>query len=183
MSTDDSAAPKSVSYLDWGIVAAGVLALIFSFVSYYSYNVTARTSGTVAHIHLGTVSAWNGFFGWFAAVLAVLGSALVAIDVLTPNVKLPVPRRLTGLAAYAAAVLCVLLALFFIPGVSGTFGLSSFKPLPLTFTVDKGHAGGYWLSLIVIIAGFVLSLMRFQATGGKLPGPLKNVPDISGPAK
>jgi hypothetical protein len=35
--------------------------------------------------------------------------------------------------------------------------------------VDTGRGAGYYLSLIVILAGAVLSFLRLRATGGKLP--------------
>jgi hypothetical protein len=34
---------------------------------------------------------------------------------------------------------------------------------------DTGVGIGYWLSLVVIVAGLVLSFLRFQQTGGVLP--------------
>jgi hypothetical protein len=165
--------PKSVNPLDWGILAAGALAFIFSFVSYYSYK--AKVSSGGVSFSSGTVhwSAWHGFFGWFAMLLALIGSALVAVSLFAPQVKMPVPARLAGLGAYALATLSVILALFVIPGDtggSGAFGVH----------VDKGHGFGYWISLIVIIAGLVLSLMRFQQSGGVLPGALSKMPNIGG---
>ena len=45
---------------------------------------------------------------------------------------------------------------------------------PVTAALTRRRA------LIVIIAGLVLSLMRFQQGGGKLPGPLANMPNIGG---
>ena len=57
-------------------------------------------------------NAWHGFFGWFAMLLALVGSAVVALELFKPEVKLPFPNRLVGLGAYALATLCVILALF-----------------------------------------------------------------------
>ncbi len=142
--------PKSVNQLDWGILGAGVLAFIFSFVSYYTVDVRGFGSGSE--------SAWNGFFGWFAMLLALVGSAAVALDLFMPHVKLPFPNRLIGLGAYAVATLSVLLALLVNPIDDG--GIPG---------VDTGHGFGYWVSLIVIVAGLVLSFLRFQQTGGQLP--------------
>jgi hypothetical protein len=146
--------PKSVNQLDWGILATGFLAFIFSFVSYYSVSFSIRGFGGGS----ASENAWHGFFGWFAMLLALIGSAVVAMELFMPHVKLPFPNRLVGLAAYALATLCVVLALFVIPiddeGIAG---------------VDTGHGFGYWISLIVIIAGLVLSFLRFQQTGGQLP--------------
>lgn len=154
--------PKSINPLDWGILAAGVLAFIFSFVSYYSYSVGPFS---------GHVNAWHGFFGWFAMLCALAGSALVGLALFAPTVKLPVPMRLSGLAAYALGTLCVILALFVVPG--DTSGAAE-----VGIDINKGHGVGYWLSLIVILAGLVMSLMRLQQQGGQLPGALGNLPNI-----
>jgi hypothetical protein len=163
--------PKSINQLDWGILGAGLLAFIFSFTSYYSYsgkNCGSYCGGSV------TESAWNGFFGWFAMLLAVIGSGLVAMSIFAPQVKLPVPARLAGLGCYAVATLCVILAIFIVPDYSiGGVSIGGSN-------IDKGHGFGYWISLIVIIAGLVLSLMRFQQSGGELPGALAKMPNIGG---
>jgi hypothetical protein len=157
--------PKTVNPLDWGILGAGLLAFIFSFVSYYTVSVSYAGFGSAS----GSESAWNGFFGWFAMLCALAGSALVAMELFVPTVRLPFPARLTGLALYAVATLCVILALFVFP-----------EDVPDVKGIDTGHGVGYWISLIVIIAGLVLSLMRFQQGGGKLPGALGNLPNIGG---
>ena len=162
--------------LDWAIIAMGVLTFLFSFFSYYTY--TVKISGGGINIGSGTVSwsAWHGFFGWFAMLCAVIGSAAVAVTLFAPQVKLPVPNRLAGLGAYALATLCVLLALIIVPGNTG--GASAFG-----IHVDKGHGLGYWASLLFILAGLVLSFMRMQAVGEQMPGPLNKMPNIGGPAK
>lgn len=163
--------PKSVNPLDWGIIAAGVLALIFSFLDYYT--VTA-SKGAVSASDSG--SAWHGFFGWFAALLALAGAAAVAMALFAPQVGTRVPQRLAGLALFAVATLCVIVAVFVFPESDDIDNLRQ-----IGVNVDEGHGIGYWLSLIVIIAGTVLSLMRLQATGGQLPGGLqKRVPNIGG---
>jgi hypothetical protein len=154
--------PKSINPLDWGIVGAGVLAFIFSLFDYYT--VSAAGFGSDSE------SAWHGFFGWFAALLALVGAAVVAATLFAPQVKMPAPARLIGLGAFALATLCVILALFVYPG-----------NVPDLKGLDRGHGFGYWASLIVILAGLVLSLMRFQATGGQLPGGLQDkMPNVGG---
>lgn len=153
----------AVNPLDWGILGAGVLAFIFSFFSYYTASVTFQG----VNYGGGSENAWHGFFGWFAMLLALIGSAIVALELFMPQVKLPFPGRLTGLACYAVATICVILALFIFP-----------ESVPSGSGIDTGRGIGYWVSLIVIIAGLVLSLMRFQQGGGKLPGALANMPNI-----
>ena len=157
-----AADPKQVNPLDWGIIAAGVLAFIFSFVSYY----TASYLGTSF-----SASSWSGgFFGWAGTLLAIVGAALVAVALFAPQVNLPLPARTAGLGAFALATLFTFIALFI--GGYDDGGISG---------VDTGHGLGYWVSFIVIIAGTVMSLMRLQATGGQLPGNMgKNVPNLGG---
>jgi hypothetical protein len=157
--------PKNVNPLDWTILGIGLLTFIFSFVSYY----TASDSGVTV-----SESAWHGFFGWFAMLCALAGSVLVALELFMPQMKLPWPNRLIGLLLYAVAALCVILAIFIIPstfcyrGFCGSVGSG----------VDKGHGWGFWLSLILILGGLVVSLMRVQQTGTPLPGALSNLPNI-----
>ena len=116
-STGSTFDPKSVDPLDWVAVAAGVLALIFSFFAFYTYDakgapsqgcsrlseIPASVRGTIGALCDGdSYSAWNGFFGWFGVLLAVIGAVLVAGAVFAPQLTLPVPMRLAhrrGLAA------------------------------------------------------------------------------------
>ncbi|MBE7189612.1 hypothetical protein [Jatrophihabitans endophyticus] len=163
--------PKAFNPLDWGILAAGVLAFIFSLFDYYT--VSASAGGISVS---DSASAWHGFFGWFAALLALVGAALVAAALFAPQIDLPAPARLVGLAAFAVATLFVIIALFVFPGGGD---ISQAKAYGVH--VDEGHGFGYWASLIVIIAGTVMSLMRLQATGGQLPGGLGDkIPNIGG---
>lgn len=138
----------AINRLDWGILAAGLLAFIFSFVSYYTYSLKGFGSGDE--------NGWHGFFGWFAMLLALLASILLAVHLFVPSLQLPVPVRVTVLGGYAVSALCVILA-----------GLINARSVPSG--IDAGRGAGYFLSLIVILAGGVLSFLRLRATGGKLP--------------
>ena len=141
--------PKSVNPMDWALLGIGFLVLVLSFFSYYTIDYNYGF-GSVS----GSVSAWHGFFGWFAAFVTLLSAALIAVELFAPQVQVPVPIRLASLGGFALATLCVILALVIYPG-SGTGAV--------------GHGFGYWASLILIIAGLVLSVLRLKATGGKLP--------------
>src|SRR5690349_18600981 len=69
--------PKSASPLDWAAAGAGVLALIFSFFAFYTYDAKgqAKEACSAAGSQVPPVlkplcsgdsaSAWHGFFGWF----------------------------------------------------------------------------------------------------------------------
>ncbi|MDT4899473.1 MAG: hypothetical protein QOJ78_403, partial [Pseudonocardiales bacterium] len=87
--------PKTVNPLDWAAVAAGVLALIFSFISYYTdgTSISGSCPAGASVNNNASESAWHGFFGWFGTLLALVGAGLIALDLFAPQVKLPVPTR------------------------------------------------------------------------------------------
>ena len=141
--------------MDWGILGVGFLTFIFSFFSYYTVSFSG--GGVIGGIS-GHETAWNGFFGWFAAFLALASAGLVALALFAPQIKLPVPIRLASLGGFALATVCVLLALVVFP-----------ESVPSGFGISTGRGFGYWVDLVLIIAGTVLSVLRLKATGGKLP--------------
>jgi hypothetical protein len=159
--------PKSVDKLDWGIMAAGLLAFIFSLFDYYTF--TAK--GAAAGFGSTSESAWSGFFGWFGALVALVGGAAVALTIFMPHVKLPLANRLISVLAFGVSTVCVILALIVVPDIDG--GGPGYDKV-----IDEGHGFGFWASFVVIIAGLVLSLMRAQQTGTALPGPLDKMPKI-----
>lgn len=144
----------SVKPMDWGILAAGVLALIFSTFDYYT--ATAKGPGGSAS---DSISAWHGFFGWFAALLALAAAVVLAIHVFAPSVRMAIPVRLTVLGGFALSTLCMIIAGFVTPGAQSFPGVS----------IDYGRGAGFYLSLIVILAGTVLSYLRLRETGGTMP--------------
>jgi uncharacterized membrane protein len=138
---------SSVNPLDWGILAAGLLAFIFSFFSYYS----------LSGYHEGP-----NFFGWLGVLLALAGAVITAVALFAPQVRMPVSPRLISLAAFGLATLLVLLSLLFRPTYGGCFG---------TFCNHVTlHVGvGLILVLIAVVIGTALSFLRFQQAGGQLP--------------
>ena len=144
--------PAAVDRLDWAIIGAGVLTLLFSFFDYYT--VSASFGGySVSE----SANAWHGFFGW-AGALCALAAAGALFAHLSGRLPENIPGRLAVLAGFAAATLCVLLALVIYPG-GGYDG----------YGVHVGHGFGYWGSLVFVIAGLALSYRRFSAEGGVLP--------------
>jgi hypothetical protein len=164
--------PKNVNPLDWGILGAGFLVFIFSFISFYSGADVDCPGGQSGSTDAGSWSAWHdifggGFFSWFAMLLGIAGAVAVALLIFAPQVKLPVSNRLAGLALFGGAALFEIIGIFVTPGDSG-FGCD----------ISVNHGFGFWASLIFVLAGTVLSLMRLQQSGEKLPGPLGNLPNI-----
>jgi hypothetical protein len=153
--------PKTVSPLDWGIIAAGVVAFIFSLFSFYTYSVSFSITGLTTSSSSVSWSAWHGFFGWFGVLLALVAAILLAAQLIA-KVTMPFPVRTVVLALFALATLCLLLALFVVPGNTGGAGAFGVH-------INKGHGIGYWIALIAVIVGTALAGKRFADTGGKLP--------------
>jgi hypothetical protein len=151
--------PKSVNPLDWGIIAAGVVALIFSTFNFFTYKVEIAGFSTSK----ASFSAWHGGLAPLAILLALAAAGLLAVEVIA-KVRLAFPVRLVVLGAFALASLLLLLALFVVPGNTGGSAAGAFG-----IKVNKGHGIGYWVSLLAVLAGTGLSFKRFTDTGGKLP--------------
>jgi hypothetical protein len=145
--------PAAVERLDWAIVGAGVLTLLFSFFDYYTV-----TASFGAYSASASASAWHGFFGWFGA-LAAFAASVALLAHLAGRLPGNLPGRLVVLGGFALGTLCTLLALLIFPdgGYSGG-------------GVHTGHGVGYWGSLLFVIVGLALSYRRFTAEGGVLPG-------------
>jgi hypothetical protein len=164
---------QSVDVKDWVILGAGVLALVFSFPSYYVGKATSKLSGKdcpalSASAVRGSESAWHGFFGWFAALVAVLAAILLAAHLFGP--KMAIPIRLVVFGGLALALLSVILAFFIHPG-TGQGGTRSGQigGCTLTFEAHIGHGFGYWASLIVIAIGAAVAYLQLRDSGEAVP--------------
>ena len=144
---------KSADRLDLGIIGAGVLVFLGSLLPYYTVSVDILGTSTS-----DSASAWHGFFGWFGALLALAGAAVLVAKLL--GVALPVPVRTTVLALFAGAVLCTVLALFVTPGGSCD---DTFLGNTVCDAIDQGHGFGYWLALLASVAGLALAAVRRSA--------------------
>ena len=138
-----------------------MVAFIFSLFAFYTYSVSISIAGLSGTSRSVSWSAWHGFFGWFGVLLALVAAMLLAAQLIA-KVTLPFPVRTVVLALFALATLCLLLALFVVPGNTGGSGLFGVH-------VNKGHGFGYWVTLIAVLAGTGLAVKRFIDTGGKLP--------------
>jgi hypothetical protein len=137
--------------MDLGIVAAGVVAFFASMMPFYTASVSGGGFDISAHI-----SAWHGFFGWFAALVALAGGVIVALGLF--DVSLPVAVHQAAVVAFGVALLCLALALFITPGggCNGAGGLG--------IDCDTGRGFGYWLALLAVLAGLGMSLARARTT-------------------
>lgn len=159
--------PKSVHPMDWGILGAAALTFLFSLFGFYTAKATINI-GDVKRSSSESASAWHeifggGFFGWFAMVFALAAGVILALHLFAPQIKLPGPLspRQIVLGLFAVAALFEILAIFIHPD----FGSVKTEGYSFSF----GHGFSFWLSLILILAGGVLSFLRLKETGGKLP--------------
>ena len=145
--------------LDLATVAVGLLALLASFLPYYtmSFDGFDGLGGGVSE----SASAWHGFFGWFGAVCALAAAALLAAHLL--GVTLPVPVRLVVLALFGLALVCTLLALFVYPGESCEDAMGSLMGDGICESLNEGRGFGYWLALLATAGGTALAAMRRRA--------------------
>jgi hypothetical protein len=137
---------------DLGIIAAGLIAWLAGFMSFYTASASFGGNSVSAH-----ASAYHGFFGWFAVWVALAGAVVVALALFKVVSNLPMPLYQIASAAFGLALLCLILAFFITPGgdaCSGTSGLG--------VSCDTGHGFGYWLALLAVLAGLGLSVMRMR---------------------
>ena len=140
---------------DLGIIGAGVLAFLLSFFPFYTVSISGG-------LGLGGLSdsgsAWHGFFGWFAVLVALAASALLALRLFGIQVLDASMTRLAVLGGYGLALLCMIVAFFVTPGPDCQ-GIKACED-----AVDFGRGFGYWAILIIVVGGLVLSFMRKDAT-------------------
>lgn len=144
-SRSPSSGPNPLANLhrfDLAQIALGALLLIASLLPFYSYSFNGAGLSVSQ-----SYSAWHGFFGWFGVLLGVAAAAVLAAALLG---KMAIPSlRLVVLGLFAASALCLLLALFVIPG--GGYSGANFS---------SGHSFGYWLALLCSLAGTALAFLR-----------------------
>ncbi len=140
------AAFQSAHKFDLGQIGLGLLIFIASLMPFYTYSFKAGGFSTSA-----SVNAWHGFFGWFGVLLA-LGAAGVLVAALMVRVAIP-SMRMVVLGLFAAAAICLILALFVMPG--GNISAPGY---------DDGHGFGYWLALLCSLGAAALAFMRKDAT-------------------
>lgn len=134
------------------LVAAGLAlsAFLWSFLPYYTVSVAMA-----GFSESDSVTAWHGFFGWAAALLAVGAGALLVLQLLSSVLSIPalsgLPLRLIATAALGVSLVCVLIAFFVTPG-GDCEGLSMCED-----AVDFGRGIGWYLSFLAIAASTALT--------------------------
>jgi hypothetical protein len=142
---------------DLGIMAAGLIAWLAGFFSFYTASASFAGHSVSAH-----ASAYHGFFGWFAVWVALAGAVVVALALFKIVTSLPMPLHQIAAAAFGLALLCLILAFFIIPGGDACSGASGFG-----VSCDTGHGFGYWLAVLAVLVGLGLSVMRMRESTTK----------------
>ncbi|MGH3504620.1 MAG: hypothetical protein ACRDQA_27535 [Nocardioidaceae bacterium] len=132
--------------LDLTVMAAGLLAFIGSLLPYYTVSIDQMGVSLS-----DSATAWHGFFGWVAAVLALAGGIAVALAAF--GIGAAARARMSSLIAFGVALICVIIAGF-------TWPASGNVPSGIDIGELTGHGFGYWLSLIVIIVGVGAAAVR-----------------------
>jgi hypothetical protein len=138
----------TVHPLDLGVVAAGVVTVVFSFRGYYTVSAGYVSDST---------GAWHGFFGWFGVVLAAAGAAVVAAVLALPRTRFPVAPHPVALALFALGAVSTAVALT-------TTGYDTARRLP-GVPVESGHGYGYWVCLTAIVAAAAMTAARITRIG------------------
>jgi hypothetical protein len=143
---------KQMRRNDKGVLGAGIVALIFSFIPHY-YGGSVHVLG--AHYSAG-VSAWHSY-AFLGMLLILIGTAIAAIMVsgAAQLPKLPIGLNLL---------------------VAGLVGLGTLLVIIRGFTADSGSGPGYsygvqWSGYIVMLAGVVetvFAVMNFRSSGETL---------------
>jgi uncharacterized membrane protein YccF (DUF307 family) len=153
--------------LDLGMIAAAVVIFLLSFFPYYTAKVEVNGGGDIADL-IGTgssstsFSAWHGFFGWFAALVALAVAVVLVLRLLGIGLD-AATSRIVVLAGSAVVALCVVLALFVFPDggadLEGSFDLGG----GVSMDTSSGHGFGYWLSLLLALGLVAVAALRSRA--------------------
>ncbi len=150
-----TAAFQNAHKFDLGMIAAGVVAWLAGFMPFYT-----ASASFAGHSVSGHESAYHGFFGWFALWVALATAIiLVALPLLGVNLPLPVPAAQAALVGFGLSLLCLILALFITPGGDACNGASAFG-----VDCSTGRGFGFWLALILVLAGTALAFLRARET-------------------
>ena len=145
---------QALSPAGWTQLAAGPVAFLASLMPFYTVSVSM-----IGLSSSGSVSAWHGFFGWAAAVLALAGSAALAVELFAPQVKLPLPAVLASVGGFGLGLLFTLIAWFVTPGADSSVVL----PGEVENMIDFGRGFGFYLLLVAVAAGLATAVFRLRS--------------------
>lgn len=137
---------------DLGVIGAGALALLFSFLPYYGLKY-----GAGAFHGSASVNAWHGT-ALLGTLLVVAAAAVAALQAFSPATlpKTSVSANFGVLALSVVGAVLVVIRSFTLPSGSG-------------FGISYGIRWGGYLLILVCIAQAVFALLRFRASGEAFP--------------
>jgi hypothetical protein len=135
-----------------GVIGAGALALLFSFLPYYGAKY-----GVGGFHASATVNAWHGT-ALLGMLLVVAAAAVAALQAFSPETlpTMPVSVNFGVLALSVVGAALVLIRSFTLPSVSG-------------FGVSYGIRWGGYLLIAVCLAQAVFAVLKFRGSGEALP--------------
>jgi len=143
---------RDIATFDLGVLGAGLLAFIFSFLPWYGVKIGSSSA---------SANAWNmGFGAWFPVLLCMAIAGVVAAQVFA-GVRLPalgpVQPALALVGAGGLAVLVILLRWVTYKRPDG--GDTAF----FGGSIEAGAKAGTYLGLLAAIAITVLAFLRFRS--------------------
>lgn len=147
---------KQVTNHEWLGIGAGVVAIINSFLPWYSVSISI---GALSNTN--SVSSWSiGFAAWFSVLLVVAA----AVVVLLPHFGVEVPSRpLVWLGLAGLAFVMIILRWLTFPSVGSQAGAD-------LGNIDAGASFGLFLGLVLAIVSAVGGWLTYQA-GTARPAP------------
>jgi hypothetical protein len=135
-----------------GVIGAGALALLFSFLPYYGAKY-----GVGAFHASATVNAWHGT-ALLGMLLVVAAAAVAAMQAFSPGTlpKMSVSVNFVVLALSAAGAALVVIRSFTLPSGGG-------------FGVSYGIRWGAYLLIVACLAQAVFAVLKFRGSGEALP--------------
>jgi hypothetical protein len=145
---------KKVSTYDWGVIAAGAVVLITSFLPWYG------SSGKVAGFGFSaTRSGWATFLGILAILLLVAAAGFVlatrAFAVRAPQMPVGPAALVVGLAGLGTALLLIRLLSYDRASGGG---------------ISVGPKIGIFIALLAAIVETAMAYLLLRASGERIPG-------------
>jgi len=149
-------AARQTQILNFAIIGAALLALIFSLLPYYTVKASLLGAS-----YTQSANAWGSWASVLGVILVVLGGAAVALIVfgILPA-ALHSTVRLAALGGFGLGWLLIVISLFYVPGLGGTSG-SVMKAMG----VSIGRGIGAWVTVLCATVALGVSVWLFLKAG------------------
>jgi hypothetical protein len=147
--TDTPATRHKISLLEWVGVGAGALALVASFLPWFSLTGTFADQQRALGFPTWTTAWRAGFLGWFPVMLLVIIALLIAVKLMGRHVAILPPLWIT--LSLLAAVM-ILLRWITVPDATVATGKG---PDYAALSAGFGLFAGLIVALVSAVAGFL----------------------------